>query len=215
MCKWFLNESQNKRNQQGNIRSLLFLFLELKSFKSVPSIPKMKLVLTVSCETNPSLHAKTEWVQRDLGFSGKKAIQSAHVLGWIAFNWKLIFCSIKWLFSSQGCTKSVYAGWKVNFINNFVKQPLWIILLCRFAEQNLRDCRDELQSKTEELRSVLESSTITESELREEAKLRKRYMYTYQLLSDSKARDFDPGSTWILWRSHDHFRRFPKTSRMI
>jgi len=39
----------------------------------------------------------------------------------------------------------------------------------------LRDCREELQSKTEELRSVLESSTIAENELREEAKLRKRY----------------------------------------
>lgn len=49
-------------------------------------------------------------------------------------------------------------------------------MLFRFAEQNLRDCREELQSKTEELRSVLESSTIAENELREEAKLRKRYM---------------------------------------
>lgn len=48
-------------------------------------------------------------------------------------------------------------------------------LLNRFAEQTLRDCREELQSKTEELRSVLESSTIAENELREEAKLRKRY----------------------------------------
>lgn len=39
----------------------------------------------------------------------------------------------------------------------------------------MRDCQEELQSKTEELRSVLESSTIAENELREEAKLRKRY----------------------------------------
>ena len=50
-----------------------------------------------------------------------------------------------------------------------------IFLFTRFAEQTLRDCREELQSKTEELRSVLESSTIAENELREEAKLRKRY----------------------------------------
>lgn len=54
--------------------------------------------------------------------------------------------------------------------------PARVTLLCRFADQNLRDCREELQSKTEELRSVLESSTIAENELREEAKLRKRYM---------------------------------------
>lgn len=47
--------------------------------------------------------------------------------------------------------------------------------LYRYAEQNMRDCQEELQSKTEELRSVLESSTIAENELREEAKLRKRY----------------------------------------
>ena len=47
--------------------------------------------------------------------------------------------------------------------------------LCRYAEQNMQDCQEELQSKTEELRSVLESSTIAENELREEAKLRKRY----------------------------------------
>ena len=39
----------------------------------------------------------------------------------------------------------------------------------------MQDCQEELQSKTEELRSVLESSTIAENELREEAKLRKRY----------------------------------------
>ena len=47
--------------------------------------------------------------------------------------------------------------------------------LYRYAEQNMRDYQEELQSKTEELRSVLESSTIAENELREEAKLRKRY----------------------------------------
>ena len=46
----------------------------------------------------------------------------------------------------------------------------------RFTEQNLHDCREELQSKTEELKSVLESSTIAENELREEATLRKRYV---------------------------------------
>lgn len=49
-----------------------------------------------------------------------------------------------------------------------------MITLHRFTEQNLHDCRDELQSKTEELKSVLESSTIAENELREEARLRKR-----------------------------------------
>ena len=55
---------------------------------------------------------------------------------------------------------------------------IWIFstLFNRFAEQTLQDCREELQSKTEELRSVLESSTIAENELREEAKLRKRYI---------------------------------------
>ena len=51
-----------------------------------------------------------------------------------------------------------------------------MITLHRFTEQNLHDCREELQSKTEELKSVLESSTIAENELREEATLRKRYV---------------------------------------
>ena len=38
----------------------------------------------------------------------------------------------------------------------------------------MQECREELQSKTEELRSVLESATAAENELIEEAKLRKR-----------------------------------------
>jgi len=59
-------------------------------------------------------------------------------------------------------------------------------LFNRFAEQTLRDCREELLSKTEELKSVLESSTIAEKELREEAKLRKRYKQKlFKLISKS------------------------------
>ena len=52
----------------------------------------------------------------------------------------------------------------------------WVLNLVfyRFAEQTMQECREELQSKTEELRSVLESATAAENELREEAKLRKR-----------------------------------------
>ena len=65
--------------------------------------------------------------------------------------------------------------------------------LCRYAEQNMRDCQEELQSKTEELRSVLESSTIAENELREEAKLRKRYYLPMTLTKKNMS------LSWYLW----------------